>query len=524
MFRSDDNMHDALKGVLERNTNRVHRVEYDQRDYDDTPDAFYELFLGTYGFGADLCDSSALVFPHPKNIPMRYEFEKREDVAHSLLLTDSALQKVLSSQLIPFTEWPLPKRLDTALNSRGWPAESFVRLANADTIEKLARYTDAQGRTVLHWAAEHFGYWMSHADHRASQEDDERRSKEYSELMVRLITHGADIHAKNSTDETPFVCMLRGPYPGLWNWESENLCAAIERWGHILQEMDISLPAFAEVENRNQARNTASKLRVTDMNDIWTYRLVVVEELTLAIKLGASLQCPIWEYRPPPGLWTTSKYHIDRITWDPRPDEEDSYLWQASNTPQIRLAPTLLRPPKTPSSFTRSVIRSWRDYICGAQDDHGFVATTERRRFEREFKRSCRHRSASLPRPATMLDGSNYLAASKDLIWDWDHWMAPPHICPFSLTWVSPYQYHRDSLRRCMRGRCDEPDFYSIVSDHWQATLLDDEDNIELAKRFTGRFNPGWLGILKERHKRAQRWSEIGITGSDVPKRNVYRM
>lgn len=517
VFRSDALMHDALKGVLDRNVNRVvkfGRIRRDRRDYDDTPDASYELFLRKYGFSADLQDSTDTILALPKRIPKRYQFEKREDVAHSMLLTDMALQNIMASQLVPFAKRPLPQRLDTALSAKGWPARSFVKLVNTESTTELAHCTDSQGKTALHWAAEHFGYWMSKSDHRvlrALQDHYERRPKEYSELIAMLITHGADVHALNSRYETPFARMIQGPHPGIWNWEPEDLCAAIARWGLILQEVCISLPCFADMENRLQSENAACSLMISGMKNVWTYKLVVLDGPTLAIEVGGSLQCSLWKYCPPPGVWTTtSTYQIDRIMWDPKFEEDDWYLWQQCDTPEIHLAPKLLLPPKTPCHFAESVIQSWEEYFYGTQDDHGFVAMTERRCIKRARTQLFRRRSSSLPPPATMLNGAHFLSSRTKVNWNYIHWVSPPHRCPLNLTWMPT---RVDLLSRtCMRGLCGEENSSLVHGDHWEAQLLRDENNIEIARRFTKRFRPEWIEILAQNHARARQRAEIGIS------------
>jgi hypothetical protein len=98
-----------------------------------------------------------------------------------------------------------------------------------------------------------------------------------------------------------------------------------------------------------------------------------------------------------------------------------------------------------------------------------------------------------------------------------DGWISNPHKCPLDLTWKSTYCTTNDwrlSRRRCMLGRCDDGEPDLLHSRHWEVKLLDDESNIEIARRFTDRFRPEWRHIIEENHRMRQRRAELGMSAT----------
>jgi hypothetical protein len=62
-----------------------------------------------------------------------------------------------------------------------------------------------------------------------------------------------------------------------------------------------------------------------------------------------------------------------------------------------------------------------------------------------------------------------------------------------------------------MLGQCDDGEISLLSSRYWEVELLDDESNIETARRFTNRFRPEWRPVIEENRRRRQRCAELGI-------------
>jgi hypothetical protein len=489
-------------------------------DYDGVIEAFYKLFLAKYGFSADLSDRSV------EYKTTLSTFGDTDDVHRSSLLTERALEDIIASQPVPFSQWSLSRRFGAAVDSQGWPAGCFVKLVDFGTITSLAQYKDARGTTALHWAAEQLGIWMSHWDPRLSLERVIDRLKGYGNLLVKLITAGADVHALDSRNRTPFACMSLTSH----TWSVLSLANATKKWGDLLQEAGVSLERFLEHENHSILKhdNIPVGLRIHDLGRLWTYRLLTVDTTTLAMEVGGSLICPIWEFHPPPGAWNRKAGQIDKVIWPPtyERDGRDWYLWQETDGIVINLAPKLLLDSEVslmPSSLAKSISASWKGLLDGVQDDHGFVATIVQRASTISGKQKQRRRAASLPPPTTMY-GRHHRpepVAESELFCRLSRWLTEPHKCPLHLTWklADPSEItHVTDYRRCMQGRCDgdnDPDWSDSdgwrESDNWEAQLLKDERNVDIARRFTDRFRPQWRGIVEENHLKAQRRAELEI-------------
>lgn len=106
-----------------------------------------------------------------------------------------------------------------------------------------------RGRTALHWATEHFIYWMSTRLAR-DWEPDHAHAVSYASLLVKLILIGANIHALDAARDTPFTKLVRAGCNQGDNLESAPfLCA---RWVEILTASGYSLSDFVEVKNEVQ--------------------------------------------------------------------------------------------------------------------------------------------------------------------------------------------------------------------------------------------------------------------------------
>lgn len=470
---------------------------------DQLTEAFYELLLGKYGLQIDL-EELAQGYATQDHVDSR-----EEELVYSERLTRSTLQTIIASQSTAFEAWPLARRFSLAVNSRGWVPETFIEMFRSDALDDLADYQDFQGRTALHWAAEHFAS-NSAAEAYAMRDGG---SGAYAELCRKLIAIGADLHTLDFERGTPFSCMMRTPYLSFpAPWIRTRLAQMVRCWGNIVRSA-CALGAYAERESllQSQFGDYIRKLRVEGISDIRSYRLSVSESSDLIIEVKGSLPTQLWEFRPPPGAWRTTTSRIDRVPWKPSPyyEGDEYYLWQAADRVISKPMPILMREekPSTPSLAT-NFLKAWKDWITGVQDDHGFIATRSRGRMDSDRRHKKSRRAASVPAFQPLVDDQSVYPTGDRGLWFPGRWISRAHKCPLDISWKyssDGWPSEDDSHRRCMQGRCDDREPELLATDYWEARLLGDMHNVKIARRFIGRFRPEWRGNLEERHRKDQR-------------------
>lgn len=517
-YYSETDLRRALNGFIQYNLVFCD-LDRQQRKFHKLTEAFYTLFLRKYGISTDLHD--LIDRPTVESVGNHW-FDGVGSIESNSLLTDETLQQVIMSQAIPFNKWHATDRFCAAVNARGWPTGAFVKLIGAESDAQLAQWTDSRGKTALHWAAEHFGCWMSHTVMPVSSKDAAALQGEYGELCTMLMRNGANPNALDSENRTPFTCLLRAMHTMFDCWSEDNLCDAVVQWGQHIQAADVSLHAYATAENCLQSRygSGASNLCIRLKGDPWVCRLIISETSTLEIEVGCSVSRPLWQYSPPPGTWRGDKHELETIGWSPDPYfEGDEYvLWKQAENLNINLRPVVARPQQA-SVFLVDASSAWRGWATGVQDDHGFICMTLQRLPRVSGRRGGVRRAASLPPPITIFDDYSVADGERCLIFmgTADGWISNPHKCPLDLTWKSTYCTTNDwrlSRRRCMLGRCDDGEPDLLHSRHWEVKLLDDESNIEIARRFTDRFRPEWRHIIEENHRMRQRRAELGMSAT----------
>jgi len=483
-----------------------------ERRYGDLPtnidqvtETFYRLFVGKYGLQIDLLD---LVQRHNTH---GCDFDDPE-IERFTMLTKTALQEVLASQHVPFGAWSFAEKFQMVVNSCCWPAETFVELMGPGTLTELATLKDGHGRTALHWAAEHFGYW----DGRSYSSKCRRIMESYARLSKELISLGADLHALDAMHETPLSCMLQNryfPQGRIWPHEVARL---IRRWGCVIDSV-CDLRSYAERESSLQVQRGRSfrGLRLEGFSEIQSYRLFVSNATILTIDVVGSLSSVLWKFRPPPGAWERAAYGIDLVSWRPTAyfEGENHHMWQEVGRVGRSLEASLSEEVDGPTLKT-SFEDARRKWISGVQDDHGFVAAQWRGRTTRPTKHDTRQRTASLPPPQFLVDDAFNPFEDLDLAC-FGQWISRAHKCSLDMSWKCSWDGPRgqlDTRRRCMQGRCDDWEPVLLGTDFWEAKLLKDTDNVGAAKRFTDRFHPEWRDILENNHREAQRRVELGLS------------
>jgi hypothetical protein len=474
--------------------------------YDHAAEAIFKLFIGKYGLQIDLHDLAQSCGSHGRS--------KNYASVLGPALTKPLLQEVMASQALSLGTWSFAQRFSVAVNSRFWTPEIFVEVARPDTITDLAVQKDTRGKTALHWTAEHFALNFALEGHAMRN----HCFGSYAEQSVELIKMGADLHALDCTHGTPFSSMLQASSNTPEHRTMGQLAETVRHWGYIVGSAG-NLDLYAERENSliTQLGDHKNRLRVDGISNIEMYRLSVSNGSDLVIEVNGSLQIPMWEFRPPPGAWETTASKIDRVPWKPSACFEGNnyYLWQAAGCISTLPTPMLMRETKPlPGSLAGNIDDAVKDWIKGVQDDHGFAATRSRRSILLHNAHKTRRRAASLPPLPTLIDNHSTRTNENIGFRFPGKWLSKAHKCPLDMRWkyacYSSYATReQDSVRRCMQGRCDDWIPYLLYRDRWEAALVIDQNNVEIARRFADRFHPEWRSIVDANHARAERMAEL---------------
>ena len=228
----------------------------------------------------------------------------------------------------------------------------------------------------------------------------------------------------------------------------------------------------------------------------------------------------MWDFRPPPGAWDRTVSKIDRIPWKPSVYFEGNnyYLWQAADRILTRPMSISMREVEPmPGSLAGNISDSLREWIEGVQDDHGFAAMRSRRSIVPGGGYKNRRRAASLPPLPTPVDGRSIHSNENTGFRFPRKWLSKAHKCPLDLRWkytsyCSDATREKDSVRRCMQGRCDDwvPDL--LYKNRWEVELLKDASKVDVARKFADRFRPVWRSIVDATHTRAQRRLDLSMS------------
>jgi hypothetical protein len=478
-------------------------------------EATYDLFVKEHGLSADLDDYAKLHFPHNQ--------------MQALTLTESSFRSILASQPIPFTILPFVQRFSTAINAIGWPADAFSTLLLRPNPTETVAQADENGKTVLHWAAAHFGEWLRRCTNPLTVDPEpHRRAKSYGSLASELLKMGSDVHALwdtpvsefgqiRSRENDPFIIFLRGLGPTNIvfsdpSWTRDNFLNHVKSWGQMLVAGGHSLVEYIAAENHFLSKaHWIDECRDSGYGT-WTVNpteLVVLGDGTLSVQTIVVISLLVWiaEPIPVPGAWPALSTLPNTIIWSPdTEDEQDGFQWSTTTTVKIVSDPHLVRPLNTPawSSDLAEMGRTARQEIIfsATQDDHGVLAnimTRESRSYLDRGRQPRWQRAASLPPfPAQ----NKYDLKHESLISTQYHsgqCSYQVHKCGFDLRWSTSSDYD-PSLRRCMQSHQKRP--MSTINQQspggWEYHLLLDQNHIGVARRFAERFYPGCIDIVNE--------------------------
>lgn len=355
------------------------------------------------------------------------------------MLTEQSVRCILASQLVSSAGMSFELRFAIAMRSMGWPAQVFLDFLQCDDLAKLVHQTDEFGRTALHWAAAHFGYWASTMyvrDYIRVGNHSPRDS--YSDLVVKLIAMGADVHALSHDQQTPLMSFLRSVESNDELWDCE---LAVEQWGLGIASSR-SLAHYVQTENRLQQTSPhvyRANAGYDRLQHSFTVQLLLIENSTLAIQLTNRALITVWNYRPPPGAYNINHSLPQAIIWHPVETEEppDVGLWQIVGDVGIRFEPQLVQRNAFRSMSwynLRNLRRIWLKLFASTQDDSGMVAEVWHRRFKEETLIGTRRpRAASAPPPK--IYEANYSGKREGGILELITVRGRSHKCSLSAKW-----------------------------------------------------------------------------------------
>lgn len=314
-----------------------------------------------------------------------------ESVANTTLLTESSLEVLFASQTIQFKVWPFVRRFSASLRAQGWPAETFLGAIRSDDMQLMISSTDDEGRTVLHWAAEHLGRCLGPKYNREFTDPNvTRRARGYGDLISKLIRLGADAHAIDANHRSPFLAcffeMINKPRltsRGIVT-DTITLDAAVREWGRAITDSGLSLPRYTTNENRVIGLLQANQRTFGGIGSPIYYvfeRLQTQQDADLIAHVSVYDTINVWQFKPHPGAWDQSYYSLTVcLHLLPRIKTYDHHLWRLIESHKVRSGSF----PVTRDShlsWCQTIQDAWKDMMKKAQDDHGPIATMFSRTF-----------------------------------------------------------------------------------------------------------------------------------------------
>jgi hypothetical protein len=495
-------MHSALQRFIEQSTNSKY---YDLEEFfgyaRQKADDMYYLFMDRYGLIAQSSEEE------------HHKVAFIENVESNLLLTERSLRHVLGGQFASTRKSAFSLKFPAAMRSIGWPPDMFLEFLQPCDPTQLVTATDGKARTVLHWAAKHFGYWACAKFRRDSCPDDTMVDS-YATLLKKFIAMGADVHAVDSQYETPLMTALHQFHASI-DWPA---CAlAIKRWGEILVEAGIVLSRYIQVENA-LLRSLAGKCQAWESDDSYMpfpheTQLLMVEGSILAAEIQFCRPLPVWERRTSPGAWDTESRLPTRSIFYPSQRGDHGLFWHIVEAVRIYSEPYLIQGTSrshTPFYSSKDLEDNWRALFGGSQDDHGLVSSTilrDRARSEAKIP-LLRDRASSVP-PELTHKHYNGLPTKSDsrveVYLDHEHWIPAFYRCP-----IDSMKIWRPR-RMTLNDWWDEgnprflPSFDSrsakerlLAKDDWEVQLLREHGNVDAVKRFAHRFCPNLSDLVEQ--------------------------
>lgn len=516
-FREDNVLHSALQYYVRSSRFWYHKLDPSQTD------ALYSLFVVRCGLLVDLNETAA----DTNGICLD------ESTVNTRLLTRSALEAMLASQPVPFKQWSFALRFSTCMRSQGWPADVFLEAIINDDTRTMVTQTDPEGRTALHWAAEHLGYYLcqKHDLRDRSDPDLVERRNGYRDLVSRLVRLGADAHAVDAENRSPFLAFsaaMRGR--GYFGEEADTIRTAVQEWGKAITSGGTRLSVYTVKENRHVERLNRLQRTFARPHPNIKYVLESLEvcgdtDFTAHIAIYADIE--VWRFRLPPGAWDEfyrPQTICPQLYLDTQWDDTISWeSWELTDCREVRLGSLPINPdkhqPQSPLS-SGSLSEVWQDFFLGTQDDHGPIATVASRFSdlnESAATRPRRSRARSFTCSVTPWTLSSHFSRelTPRVTFQPHHWLDDLHKCSLSSKWSPPHQEGPVGypiraeciLNGYVPEKCRRP--FWTTTDSWEREFIEIHEDIEKVRRFVDRLCPRGIESFDDRLKEMERRLEL---------------
>lgn len=507
-FRDDSIIREAVGAFVAQSRGRGIGVYL--QSLQEEMNGLYDLFFGRYGLTAEFAQSERLCIG---------DFESVES---NMMLTEFSLRSMWASQVMSPMRWSFKERFTLAMQSEGWPATSFMDLLHPGNLDRIATERDCLGRTALHWAAEHLGYWeFTHWVRDVSPE--ETQLEGYAKLIEHLLRIGADPHAISNQEHTPLdSIVVQTNFRGLRDYKWVDCSRAVKRWGRIICESGLSLHDYVHVENRLQNK-VLSRLATPNTHSrnglhLHSFQVILLNESELALRVKYHQALEIWELRLPPGSWPEFSLVPNQIFWGPWESEVSMDFWELVRKVGTVPATCILQHvPETERPFYEAIDLEamYCDLLRRGQDDHGFAFRMGVRSRERSNRlgQPPRRRASSTPPPSTLP-----ICHTPPGSFAYDvHVMSAfgqAHKCFADGQWITTTPFwsndRLDIRRMCMLGLChDGPELNLGEPRDWRTELFLDKDKAHLGREFARRFHPEAIPVIDTSVEKAQRLAQL---------------
>jgi hypothetical protein len=442
----------------------------------------------------------------------------------------------------PVANAPFKERFAIAIESWGWHPNFFAASFHDDESAMLVTHANEAGKTALHWALGHYGYFTEFSRRDPGPDiDDVGITSGYANLAVGLIRKGSDVHScwHDPTrlgmiyKSSPLISLLQF----MRYWVTAELMEAVYQWGKILVEAGMSLQRYAAKENVFLRANRGG-IHVTAGRQLVVAELGVLRVLRqdrLVAHVQFAFEVLLWKAMPirVPGEWPASPSLPrpikvlpeipDTIIWIPEEcDEREGFRWVVVGNLSITTLSYLVEPPGTTENHGKDSIDitpppRLNNYRRSRYNDDFSVTTMEK---DEEFRQRTethaytRRRSASAP----AVESSERVGRH---MFDFPGpWYGSVHKCATDMRWkLSSIRY--PSLRDCLQGRCrDRTKEHPHRNYGWETWLMTHEEHIQVAKRFAERFCPQRLYTVEMTSARALERAQLAMAPARPPARS----
>lgn len=268
----------------------------------------------------------------------------------------SALTIIQRNMCLPYLSEPLEQRFLYAMSLHEFltTAESFLQALGLTAVDpSIAKLVDANGETILHFAAIVLGQQYTRSD-----------MMQWRDFIIELIRAEATLHHINDRGRTPLLAFIR--------YSKDNVVfegqSRLQFWAETLQLAGVDLLDYGTTETDTWRDVNVSEQSQHDYPEIrpvgfsysakptdWVLRVRILRVVT------------VWELGNLPGAWPSSVMVPRRICWYPGTKEEAEGSWHEVASIDI------LSDVQDIERLPRNVHESG-ELVKGTQDDAAMVA------------------------------------------------------------------------------------------------------------------------------------------------------